>query len=134
LINVVRADLMTAEEWLRLAEVFSWHLSNQECPPYMHLMITHLPEFLHIHWSISLFTQKNLEKLNDVYTQLHFNRNNHKDMEALKQILLRKNRLEFYADSGYESVKHPRNGSLCTLTGHYKCTCSSQRRSPDSTR
>lgn len=141
LINVVRADSITAEEitkfeadgkaWLKC---FLGIYQTMNVTPYMHLMTAHLPEFLRIHGPISPFTQQGLEKLNGVYTQFYFMGSNHKDTEALKQILLRKNRLEFLTDSDYERVKHPRKCSFCTLTGHDKRTCSSQRRSPDSAR
>jgi len=56
LINVVRADSRTAEEitkceadgkaWLKC---FLGIYQTKNVTPYMHLMIAHLPEFLHIH-------------------------------------------------------------------------------------
>lgn len=130
LINTVRADSITAEEidnfeaegktWLSL---FLSIYQTKNVTSYMHLMVAHLPEFLRIHGSISPFTQQGLEKLNDVYTQFYFRGSNHRELEALKQILLRKNRVEFLTDSGYEREKRTSMCSLCSQPGHNKRTC-----------
>lgn len=130
LINTVRADSITAEEidkfetegqaWLRC---FLSIYQTKNVTPYMHLMIAHLPEFLRIHGSISPFTQQGLEKLNDVYTQFYFRGSNHREIEALKQILLRKNRVKYLTDSGHERVKRASKCSLCSRQGHNKRTC-----------
>ena len=115
LINTVRADSITAEEinnfetegkaWLSL---FLSIYQTKNVTPYMHLMIAHLPKFLCIHGPISPFTQQGLEKLNDVYTQFYFRGSNHREIEELKQILLRINRVEYLTDS-------ERNVPVCVL-------------------
>ena len=62
--------------------------------PYMHILITHIPEFLDMYGTIIAFSQQGLEKLNDEVTQDYFRSTNHRDGESLKQLLLKLNQLE----------------------------------------
>ena len=50
--------------------------------PYMHALRWHVPEFIEMYGKISPFTQQGLEKLND------------KGLDALKQIVMKRNRIE----------------------------------------
>ena len=130
LVETLRADSVAEEEikkfeldaksWL---QCFLSIYQTKNVTPYMHLMVSHLPEFLRIHGSISMFTQQGLEKLNDVYTQFFFRGSNHRATEALKQILLRKNRVEHLADIGCAREKRLTTCSICSLPGHNKRTC-----------
>ena len=73
----------------------------------MHAMVAHLPEFMQLYDSIVPFTQQGLEKLNDVYTQYYFRSTNHRELESLEQLLLKKNHLETMEDKGYDRKKKP---------------------------
>ena len=65
----------------------------------LHSLVYHVPEFIKAHGNISKFTQQGLEKLND----LHFWRStNHRDEQALKQVMEKRNRLEELEDAGYK--------------------------------
>jgi len=53
----------------------------------------HVPEFVGTHGNISKFCQQGLEKLNDVTTLHYLRGTNHKQREALVQMLQKRNRL-----------------------------------------
>jgi len=57
--------------------------------------------------------QQGSEKLNDVATK-HFQRaSNHKDIESLKQMLEKQNRIEQLEDEGYQRTKRSLTCSKC---------------------
>jgi len=63
---------------------------------------------------ICMFNQQGLEKLNNLTTK-HFPRaSNHREYNALKQVLEKRNRLELLEMMVIEGQK----GSICKLTGH----------------
>lgn len=64
-----------------------------------------MPQFLSIHGAVNPFTQQGVEKLNDMYTHYYFHSTNHRESGALKQLLLKKNRLEYLANNGFERSK-----------------------------
>ena len=78
-------------KWLTL--FLSVH-QTKHVTPYIHLLTSHKPEFLEKYGTISEFSQQGLEKLNDDITKDYFRSTNHRDLEALKQLLLKLNRLE----------------------------------------
>ena len=89
-----------AKEWVRL---FITIYQKKDVTPYMHAMAQHVPEFLQLHkGNIVQFTQQGLEKLNDVSTKNYQRSSNHRDHEALKQMLQKMNRIELLRDQGYE--------------------------------
>ena len=59
----------------------------------MHAFVAHVPEFVQIHGVIVPFTQQGLEKLNDSLTQFFYRGSNHRDKEALTQMLQEANRI-----------------------------------------
>ena len=61
--------------------------------PYIHILVSHIPEFLSLYGPISPFSQQGLEKFNDDITKDYFRSMNHRDGEALK-LLFKLNRLE----------------------------------------
>ena len=71
----------------------------------MHAMSTPVPEFFRLHKAFAPFTQQSLEKLNDHLTQYYFRRSNHGGIDALKQVLMKKNRLEILEDAGCRRTK-----------------------------
>ena len=97
---------------------------SRDVTPYMHAFAMHVPEFLSLHGNLVSFTQQGLEKLNDITTQ-HFQRSsNHRDSEALKQILEKWNRIETLEDSGFARDKRVQVCSICKISGHNKRSCS----------
>ena len=66
----------------------------------MHAMSTPVPEFFRLHKAFAPFTQQSLEKLNDHLTQYYFRGSNYGGIDALKQVLIKKNRLEILEDAG----------------------------------
>ena len=97
---------------------------TKDVTPYMHAFAKHVPEFLQLHHgNISIFSQQGLEKLNDVSTK-HFQRStNHRNEEALKQMLQKANRIEILRDNGHERSKRQQKCSICKNTSHNKRTC-----------
>ena len=71
----------------------------------MHAFAMHVPQFLSLHGNITIFTQQELEKLNDVTTKYFQRSSNHHEMGSLKQILEKHNRLEALEDGGHQRVK-----------------------------
>ena len=67
-------------------------LPEKRYTPYMHYLGMHASEFLKLHWNINIFMQQGLEKLNDMMT-IHFHHfSNHREQEAFKQMLQKRNR------------------------------------------
>ena len=110
-----------AKGWVIL---FTSIYQRKDVTPYMHAFAMHIPEFLRLnHGNISIFSQQGLEKLNDVSTK-HFQRSsNHRNEEALTQMLQKGNRIEILRDNGYERIKRQQKCSICNDTNHNKRTC-----------
>ena len=97
---------------------------TKDITPYMHAFAMYVPEFLRLHnGNICVFSQQGLEKLNDVSTKYFQRCLNHRNEEALKQILQKVNRIEILRDNGYERSKRQQKCSLCSSTDHNKRTC-----------
>ena len=62
--------------------------------PYTHVLITHIQEFVDLYGNIAAFNQQGLEKLSNEVTQHYFQSTNHRNIESLKQLLLKHNQLE----------------------------------------
>lgn len=91
----------------------------QACNAYMHTLVSHVPEFSEMYGTIALFSQQGLEKLNEDY----FRSTNHRDRDALKQMLLKLNRLEELTDEGCIRSKQTHLSTLCKKPGHNSRTC-----------
>jgi hypothetical protein len=94
--------------------------------PYVHSFAYHAPEFIEHYGNICQFTQQGLEKLNDLTTQHYLRSTNHRNLDALKQVLEKRNRLEELADSGFKRTVNPHQCSICRQTTHNKRTCPSR--------
>ena len=66
---------------------------TKDVTPYMHIMAYHVSETIHMHGSLSQFTQQGLEKLNDHITKWYFRSTGFNQQVALKQLLQKQNRL-----------------------------------------
>ena len=92
--------------------------------PYIHAMMYHVGEFMRIHGSIIPFTQQGLEKHNDIMTKIYFRASSHRGVEALRQIIEKRNRIEYFVDNGSKRVKkHNIVCSNCRSAGHNRLTC-----------
>ena len=109
-----------AKAWIKL---FLQVYQTRNVTPYMHAMSAHVPEFFRLHKAIVPFTQQGLEKLNDHLTQYYFRGSNHRGIDALKQVLMKKNRLEILEDAGCRRTKRELKCSHCGQVGHNKQTC-----------
>jgi hypothetical protein len=99
--NTIDLDQLNKDlkEWLTTYIKILWeNLKKKTIPPYIHVWTYHMCEILEIYGSINKFTTQSLEKLNDFTTQYYHlcsNKNN-KKKSFLKQIVKKRNRIEFY--------------------------------------
>jgi len=82
--------------------------------------LNYVPEFIRLHGNLTSFTQQGLEKLNDVSTKEFQRASNHRDFEALQQMLEKRNRLEHLKDNDNAPVKNTQKCSRCGKSGHNK--------------
>lgn len=99
-------------------------VSNQRCYPIHACTICPLPEFLKLYLNISYFTKQGEEKYNDTATKHYFRFSNHRGISALKQILLKKNRIQLLEAAGMERIKKSYKCRNCEGLGHTIKTCS----------
>ena len=108
------------KKWM---ELYLSIYQTKDVTPYLHALAMHVVEFLSLHKTLVRFTQQGLEKLNDLSTK-HFQRaSNHKDIESLKQMLEKQNRIEQLEDEGYQRTKRSLTCSKCKQHGHNKRSC-----------
>ena len=100
---------------------------SKNVTPYMHIMVMHVPEFLIQYKNLVIFTQQGMEKLND-QTTIDFAKStnhNYHNLDALKKLMDKRNRIECLQDSGHNSrkertlIKHLHIISMCI----YIITC-----------
>ncbi len=118
--SVVQAFRSDSQDWLKQ---FLNIYQTKNITPYIHALVAHVPQFMEIHGGIVVFTQQDLEKLNNDMTKFYFRGSNHRDKEALQQMLLKKNRITYLFDSG---CRRPRLKQVCSLRaeqGHNRKTC-----------
>ena len=82
----------------------------------MHCLAMHVSQFL----DIGMFTQQGLEKLNDFTTVFFQHTSNHREQEALLQILVKTNRIEELQDNGHQRVGREQKCTVCKEKGHNK--------------
>jgi len=108
--------------WL---ELFLSLFQTKHVTPYIHILVSHMPDFLRLYGSLAPFSQQGLEKLNDDLTKSFFNGTNHHDLNALHQMLQKLNRIEELADNDCCRVKWVYVCSVCKKPGHNSRTCKS---------
>ena len=111
------------KNWVKL---FLQQYQTKNITPYIHAFVCHVPEFIGHHGGICQFNQQGLEKLNDITTQHYLRASNHRDMEALIQVLQKRNRLEELENSGYKRTVELRHCSICGSLSHTIKKCSTQ--------
>lgn len=92
----------------------------------MHALYSHVPEFVKLYKNVAFFNQQGMEKHNDVASKNYFRSSNHRGISALKQLLLKKYRVQFLEAAGYERVKQSYQCSNCSSQGHTIKTCTKQ--------
>ena len=86
--------------------------------PYRHAFSQHIPEFLKLYGNVNYFNQHGLEKYNYQCSKDYFRSTNHRNMEALRQMLLKKNRMQYLQIIGIERVINGYKCSNCNENGH----------------
>lgn len=79
--------------------------------------------FLKLYGNIGNFNQQGLEKYNDIVSKDYFRSSNHRGVEALRQIMLKKNRIQHLEARGAERVKNSYLCSNCKMQGHSITRC-----------
>jgi len=108
------------KQWMSL---FLTVYQMKHVTPYMHLLVSHIPQFLEMHGTLAPFSQQGLEKLNNDLTKDYFRSTNHRDSDALKQMLLKPNRIEDLTDRECTRSKNLYTCRICKHTGHNARTC-----------
>ena len=111
-----------AKTWVRdFVKIYQ----TKHVTPYIHILSNHVSEFLQKYGNLVQYTQQGMEKLNDE-TTINFARStnhNFHQLDALKQLMQKKNRLEYLQDAGNERKPLMHKCSICGETGHNKLTC-----------
>ena len=98
LVQDINKEMCDADELSRKIKLwvnlFLCVYQTKDVTPYIHALLNHVPKFIRLHGNLISFTQQGLEKLNDVSTKEFQRASNHRDIEALKQMLEKRNRLE----------------------------------------
>ena len=93
--------------------------------PYIHILAKHIPEFLQKYKNINQFTMQGMEKIND-QTTLDFAKStnhNYHNLDALKQLMQKRNRIEYLEDHGFQRSNETVTCSVCKEKGHNRRTC-----------
>ena len=115
----VKSFRSRVKNWMSFLSVYQ----TKHVTPYMHLLVSHIPQFLNMYGTLAPFSQQGLEKLNDDLTKDYFRSTNHRDYDALKQMLLKLNRLEDLTDQDCCRPKQVHVCKLCKTAGHNARTC-----------
>ena len=105
--------------WITL---FTTIYQTKHVTPYMHILVSHIPQFIKFYGSLACFSQQGLEKLNDEITKDYFRSTNQRDTESLMQLMLKLNRLEELSHD-HCRIKNTYLCQLCKSAGHNSCTC-----------
>ena len=106
-----------ATGWITL---FTSIYQTKNVTPYMHVLVAHVPQLLKDFGSLAKFLQQGLERLNDDIKKAYFKSTNHRNEEALKQIMLKLNCLEELINQQHSRTKHTHICSTCKEIGHNK--------------
>ena len=113
-----------SKSWVRL---FVSIYQSKDVTPYIHCFGMHVSQFLELYGNIVTFTQQGLEKLNDITTIYFQHSSNHREHQALKQILEKRNRIEEFELTGHKRTIRSLKCSVCGQIGHNKRTCSDNK-------
>ncbi|KAJ8037589.1 hypothetical protein HOLleu_18438 [Holothuria leucospilota] len=100
------------KEWVRL---FTKIYQSKDVTPYMHVLAYHIPEELHIHGNINIYSQQGMEETNDSVTAWFFRATNHQNTTtALQQILATQNRIEYPSFKCHRNKQFSVTCSFCS--------------------
>ena len=105
----------------------------KDVTPYMHALYAHVPEFLKLYQNLACYTQQGMEKYNDTVSKDYFRSSNHRGVSAIKQIFLKKHRMQLLEAAGAERVKESYNCGNCLTSGHTIKTCTAKCSKCDAT-
>lgn len=114
-----------AIEWVRVFTSDVYMARDAIC--YIHLLVSHLPYFVEEHGGIAVFAQQKFEYMNHALTQAYFRGSNHRNTEALVQVLQKYNRIMML----HSQVDLKTNTYSCTICGqgdHKRSFCPKRRR------
>ena len=109
--------------WL---ELFLSMYQTKHVTPYMHALVWHVPEFLRLYGTICPFTQQGLEKLNDKTTKDFFRSTNRRGVDALFQLVQKRNRIEYLEDTGSKREASKQHCTNCFEPNHNIKSCSTE--------
>lgn len=121
-INVEEFSRQT-KSWL---ELFLTLYHTKHVTPYMHALVWHVPEFLNLYGTICPFTQQGLEKLNDKTTKDFFRATSQRGVDALFQLMQKRNCMEYLEDNGFRRQPCLHTCSNCLKNDHNKLTCTEE--------
>ena len=98
----------------------------KDVTPYMHALYAHVPEFLKLYQNLEYYTQQGMEKYNDTVSKDYFRSSNHRGVSALKQLFLKKHRIQLLEAAGFERVKGSYKCGNCSESGHTIKTCTAK--------
>ena len=97
---------------------------TSDVTPYMHAFSQHMSEFLELYQNVSYFNQQGLEKFNDTSSKDYFRSTSHRNIEALRQMMLKKQRVQLLEAMGCQRIKCKYKCRNCLNMGYSikKCT------------
>ena len=98
----------------------------KDVTPYMHALHAHMPESLKLYQNLAYYTQQGMENYNDTVSKDYFRSSNHTGVSALKQLFLKKQRIQLLEAAGVERVKESYNCGHCSTSGHTIKTCTAK--------
>ena len=120
--NQIKEFQKAVRNWLSM---FLLVYQTKHVTPYIHTLVFHVPEFLYLYGSLLPFSLQGLEKLNDNLTKDYFRSTNHQEHDALRQLMVKLNRLEELSDKNMERKKQTHYCKTCKQEGHNSRTCKS---------
>ena len=84
--NFNQMIIQMLDDWITL---FISIYQTKHVTPYMHILRSHIPQFIKIYGTLAPFSQQGLEKLNDDITKDYFRSTNHHDTELLTQLMFK---------------------------------------------
>ena len=75
----------------------------------MHSLYAHVPEFLKLYQNLAYYTQQGMEKYNNSASKDFSRSSNDREVSALKQLFLKKHRIQLLEATGLERVKESYN-------------------------
>ena len=109
------------KNWVKL---FLKQYQAKHSTPHVHAFVYYVPKFSNKFGGVCKFNQQGLEKLHDVTTQHYLHAANHRELEALTQVMDKRNPLENWRTV---AINVPllclRHCSICRGSDHIRTKC-----------